>query len=193
MPHLAGPGLDSTPGIEQGLLCGSSAGSGRGRGRLPVAEEGGSSGLAQQRCLDAHLHVLCHFHCPQVGATLSMWGCHRPRATHFSLLSILEAHANPCRQHPGEGVKICDFPRASSLSVGQPPADCDSHRPTSEATSDLRPSPAHLASPCGSWKSSFTNSSLPLSSSSTPSCPCPPENSLETTMEVCHGGVAPSV
>lgn len=32
VPRLAGPGLDSAPGIEQWMLCSSSAGSGRGRG-----------------------------------------------------------------------------------------------------------------------------------------------------------------
>lgn len=55
MPQLAGPGLDSAPGFEGGLLCSRVLGV-----AVAVAEakQGGPRGLAQQRCSDAHLHIL---------------------------------------------------------------------------------------------------------------------------------------
>lgn len=50
--------LDSAPGLEQGLLFGSSAGSGRGHGRLPTGRGGQHQGAGPTEASDARLQVL---------------------------------------------------------------------------------------------------------------------------------------
>lgn len=96
---------------------------------------------------------------------------------------MFEAHANPRRQHPR--ALGLSFSQGSTLRVGTASSitDCSSWSPTSEASSDVRPSPAHWDSLCGSRKSSFLLPALLL----LPTCPCPfleAENYLETMADI---------
>lgn len=153
---------------------------------MPAARGGGGRGGAQT--------LVCPF---SVSAHGVVWpavdvGCHPLRATHPSPLSLFEAHASPCGQRPGAwGSVIFSAQRPSSSWT-----DCDSQSPLSEVSSDLKPKPALLASPCGCWESSFRNFSfIPLASSPPGRHRMIPRICRQWRTSVltpCHGGLAPS-
>ena len=73
----AGPGLDSAPGIEQGLLRGSRAGSGRGHGWLPTGSWREAPAEGPHRATQGLICMfsVCFLARRLVHLSVMMWGC----------------------------------------------------------------------------------------------------------------------
>lgn len=108
----------------------------------------------QRQCPEARLVSLSTGRC----GPLDM-GCHLPKATQPSPLSMFETRASPRRAWVCIlAAWVCLFLRTRSPSGAQPAPQLS---PLSGVSSDLKPSPARLASSCGSGTPPLLH--LPLS------------------------------
>lgn len=151
-------GLDSAPGIEQGLLSGCRAGSGGGPGWLPTG------------CWEPTEALRCSFACSQCVSLPTGWcaslcwcGAATLGRSHFPLPGVC-LRSMPTLAGSSRSVI---FPGPARRGWGTASLRLTAAvRVLSEASSDLRPGPARLASPCG-----FRNSSSQISFS--PPAPFP--------------------